>query len=220
MALQRRSLLAGLGGAAFLCSGLPNMAEARTVTRTFDIMRGRSRIGSEKLTVTRNGGAVSVAIDVDIKVRILGLPAYSYTLRTRENWEGGRLVSLNSKCNANGKSDFAKARATRSGLKDEGSKSPGTYWAQGILPRPVWINTQTGYPMEIQARKVGIVPFPYGGGTTRAAKYRCTGDIGLLDLFYDANGEWIGNEFEVRGQKVRFVVASKGAALAPLSPVA
>lgn len=223
--MDRRGFLGGLG-AAGVALGMAGPAAARTVTRSFDILRGTSRIGSQSLQVTRSGGTVSVAIDIDIAVRILGLPAYRYTLASRERWQNGVLERLSAKGNDNGTRQFVEAERQSGGLSVEGSAHRGTvsgnpatttYWAVGMLNRPVWINTQNGAPMNIRARSAGQVPFTLGdGATVTARKWRCTGDIGQLDLFYDGRDEWIGNAFQARGQDIRMVVTQRGGNMAQL----
>ncbi len=225
MTLQRRDFLRG-GAAAAALTVLPaSGAFAATSRRVFDLYRGKSKIGEQVISVRRQSGSVQVDIDVDIAVRILGIPAYRYTLASQEVWQRGALRSLSSRCNDNGTANSVSAEAVSGGVQVSGSAfsglvrgTPGTttYWTQEFLQRPVWISTQDGRPMNISVQRAGNASIPAAGGSISATKFACRGDIGRLDLYYDANGEWVGSEFDAKGETARFVLRNKGAAMSPL----
>ncbi len=221
MTMNRRTLLAGATAALIT----PTTVQAAAGQRVFDIYRDDKKIGSQTLAVSRSGRQVRVDINIDINVRILGLSAYSYALSSRELWENGMLRTLKATTNDNGNREFANAERVSGGLQIVGSGfkglvpgNPGTttYWAKAFLQRPVWINTQNGQPMNVPVRKVGTVSLPVPGGSVQAHKYDCLGDLDTLDLYYDTQREWVGNSFEARGERARFVLASKGRSLDPL----
>lgn len=224
MPLFRRDMLrtAGAAGAA-LC--LPGLGLAAQGPRLFDLYRGRSKIGEQTLTVTPEGRDLGVAVNIDISVRILGLPAYRYRLESREIWSDGRLRRLDARCNDNGTDERVSALSGRGGVEVDGTAYQGvvdgnpattTYWSQAFLERPVWISTQNGLPFNVSCRPAGPVRVPAPEGDLRATRWQVRGDIGRLDLFYDDSGEWVGNEFEARGQEARLVLARRGRNLADL----
>lgn len=225
MHIDRRTLLRSCAASIGVAALPATQAFASTSRRVFDLYRGRSRIGEQLITVRKEGATVSVDIDVDINVRIIGLSAYRYTLASREVWHSGALQTLSSRCNDNGTSNQASARAVRGGVEVAGSAfsgvvqgAPGTttYWTQEFLQRPVWISTQDGRPMKISVKRGGNASIPAASGTIAVTKFACRGDIGRLDLFYDGNGEWVGSEFDAKGETARFVLRDKGAAMSPL----
>lgn len=218
MPLSRRDMLrtTGAAGAALF---LPGMALAAQGPRVFELYRGNSKIGEQTLTVTPEGGDLKVAVSIDISVRILGLPAYRYQLESREVWSDGRLQRLDSRCNDNGKDERVSALSHRGGVEVDGTAYKGvipgnpattTYWSRAFLERPVWISTQNGLPFNVSCRPAGPVRVPAPEGKIAATRWQVRGDIGQLDLFYDDAGEWVGNEFEARGQEARFVLARRG----------
>lgn len=221
MTLDRRTLL--VTGAAALAT--PAIALAATGPRMFELYRGKSRIGRQTLDVSTSGASVQVAIDISIVVRILGLPAYSYSLSSRETWEGGTLQRLDSSSNDNGTPHRVSALRQGGALTVQGTGFSGkisgnpattTYWSQAFLNRGTWISTQDGRPMAVSASRGGEVAVPVPGGQTQATRWKVRGDIGRLDLFFDANAEWIGNEFDARGETARFVLSDRGKSLAGL----
>jgi hypothetical protein len=221
MRLTRREAILG-GAAAVTLAALP--VSAATGTRRLELYRGNSRIGEKQITVRRDGDTVAVTTDIAIAVRVLGLTVYRYTLESREVWENGQLARLDARTNDDGAAHFARAARSGDGLAIEGSEYRGTvagnpatttYWSSAFLERPVWISTQDGRPWRVRAQAVGTEPFPTAGGSVNATRWHVRGDLDL-DLFYDGAGEWVGTEFDARGETARFVLASRGAALRPL----
>lgn len=223
MTLHRRSFFQ-TGAAASLALLVPVPAFAAG-PRVFDLYRGRKKIGSQSLTVDRSGDQIKVAVSIDIDVRILGLPAYRYQLESRETWAQGQLQSLSARTNDNGTDDKVDAQRVGGGLRVDGTAYSGvvsgnpattTYWTQAFLQRNVWISTQNGLPLNVRASNGGSMEVPTPTGPTQATIWNVRGDIGRLDLYYDRNGEWVGNAFDARGQTARFVLAERGRDMASL----
>lgn len=221
MTLTRRTAL--LGAAAF-CA-VPSFTAAATSSRRFDFYRGDKRIGQQTITVSRSGDAVDVSVNIGIKVRLLGLPVYNYSLASRERWVAGKLQSLNSQTNDNGTQASVQATAAGGGLSVRGSGYSGalsghvattTYWTPSFLERRTWVSTQDGQPLSVGPRQVGRVRVPGPGGTVSATRWAVGGDLNTLNLFYDDAGEWVGGEFQARGETARMVMTDRGAALRPL----
>ncbi|MEO1313163.1 MAG: DUF6134 family protein [Pseudomonadota bacterium] len=221
--LNRRAMLQ-TGAAAGLLAMAPLPALAAG-PRIFDLYRADKKIGTQSLTVDRQGRQINVSVSIDIDVRILGLPAYRYQLESREVWANGDLQQLRAQTNDNGSDNRVEATRVAQGLRVEGSKFSGivggnpattTYWTQAFLQRPVWISTQDGTPMNVSATRGGTIQVPIPGGETTASVWNIRGDIGELDLYYDSNGEWVGNAFVARGEQARFVLARRGLDIAGL----
>jgi hypothetical protein len=224
MLTRRRGVLAA-GAATMLMAAAP-LAWGASASRRLVLFRGDSRIGEQTLSVTRSGDRVDVAVDIEIDVNIIALPVYSYRLSSRETWNGGALDSLEAECNDNGTEHFARATRSAGELRVEGSEFTGTvpgnaatttYWTPAFLDRPVWISTQDGRPLDIRATNGGSVDVPtVGGETISATRWRIDGDLDNFELYYDAAGEWVGSQFQARGETARFLLADRGGALAPL----
>lgn len=223
MYLTRRAALIG-GLSTMVLAGSP--AHAASGTRRLELLRGDERIGEKRISVRRTGVQVDVETTIDIDVRLVGLPVYRYQLTSRESWSNGALASLTAQTNDNGARHFVNASGANGRVQVEGSEFTGTvdgnpattsYWSPAFLERPVWISTQDGRPLNVTARRMGEVAFPTASGSMiPATRWRIRGGIEGLDLFYDRNGEWVGSEFDARGETARFVTASRGAALTPL----
>ncbi len=222
MELSRRSILTG-ATAAGLVLAFP--AGAATGARSMALLRAGSRIGSKTVRVRQSSAEVAVETNIDIDVRLVGLPLYRYKLLASEVWVGGELASLRSRTDDNGTAHFVDATREGDRVRVAGSAFSGTvsgnpattsYWSPAFLERSTWISTQDGRPLSVTALRSGSTDFPTLGGTIEATRWKIGGDIDGLELFYDRSGEWVGSEFPARGETARFVTAERGAALTPL----
>jgi len=158
-------------------------------------------------------------------VRIVGVPVYRYALSSSEVWDGGRLMELDAATDDNGSHKSAAATRGPNGLSIKGSAysgviggNPGTttYWSPAFLKRPVWISTQDGQPLSVTVRSGRIERFSAPSGAVEATRWQIGGGLADLDLFYDRSGEWLGSEFQARGETVRMVTLDVDASLSPL----
>ncbi len=220
---SRRALLTA--GAALVAPTLLGLrAEAaEKLERRFDILRGGSSIGRQVTGVSRDGNVIDVTVEVEILIRILGVPVYRYDLRSEERWQGGRLVALDGTTNDDGRENIARVRRDGDALLSSGSFAgplPGdaattTYFTQEFLKRGTWISTQTGEPLAVRARRDGSERIEGIGGDIDCARWRLEGDLPLT-LYYDGRGEWMGNAFDAGGVEARFAATSETGRLAGL----
>ncbi len=197
--LHRRQFLAG-AAALSAAAPLSSAAAATSASRGFRILRSGETIGTHTLAATRDGSRIDIEIAIEIVVRVLGIPAYRYELTNREVWEGGAIVSVDSRVNDDGEDHFARVRRDGGMLMIEGSEYTGpaplgaattSYWVSDFLGRTPWISTQTGTPLAVTASQAGSA----AGGT----RWQIRGDF-ETNLVYDASGEWIGCEFDAGGE--------------------
>lgn len=200
-----------LGGAAAALAS-PALG-AEKASRTFQIMRDGDDIGTHMLDAVLGANGFEIAIDIRIKVKVLGITAYRYEMDNREIWKDGRIVSVNSTVNDDGTKDFAKATRNGDVLTLEGSKFNGTapgiapttsYFATDFLKRQPWISTQTGTPLD-----VGIKP------EGRKRWWQTSGELETR-LGYDATGEWVGCEFDAGGELASYKVSAGSGKIADL----
>jgi hypothetical protein len=223
MRLTRRGAL--LGGAAFTLSAPSLLRAAESAERRFQVFRGGDEIGAQTTRVRAEGGRAEVEIEVDLAVKILGITAYRYALRSRETWENGLLISLEGETDDDGDVTVAKVRRTDGGLVSEGSwegEIPGdaattTYWTKAFLDRGVWISTQTGKPLDVSVSRDGEERIEGLSGEVLCQRWQVSGDLPLT-LYYDERGEWMGSAFDASGERAQFRAARETGRLAPLWP--
>lgn len=203
MRISRRALITGVGATLFA----PSIVRASGGDRRFAVLRDGSDIGTHLISVRRNGGEIQVAIDIELKVKILGITAYRYEMANREVWRDGRLISMDSKSNDDGERHFSQVKQAADLLEIDGSVFKGTvagdsasttYWAYDFMTRPIWISTADGDPLKVACSKAGSGSIETGAGEVTTEKWKVGGDMDI-DLHY-VNREWVSVRFDAGGE--------------------
>jgi hypothetical protein len=179
----------------------------------FQVVRGGdSPMGEHRLTFRQSDEGMQVDVSIDLDVDFGPFTVYEYEHSNREVWQNGQLVSLTSETNDNGDDYFVRAERTNDGLRVEsqdGVKTvpadilPTSYWNYDIVEADRVLDTQKGRVMEIETRRVGEAEIWVDGRRVPARHYRMTGDI-KLDLWYDADNQWVKTAFVVRDEQIEY----------------
>ncbi len=218
---DRRQFLA-LTGASLTIASLPaGPASATSASREFNVYLGRKKVGSSSVRLSRSGNRVDAEIEVSLRLSILGLINFNYTLTNRESWQDGVLQEMRSRTNNNGPIEYANATRTSRGLEMDGSGYQGiiegnpattSYFTPDFLERRTWINTQNGKVFTPSIGRVGAATFSTSEGETPCTRYAIRGGVNS-DLYYDSNYEWMGSSFSVAGRTARIAMSSRGGSL-------
>ena len=178
-------------------------------SREFKIIWRNINVGYSGIRAYIDGQTLHTEIKVKLDVKLFGVTFYSYSLENFEVWERGELIELNSQSQENNRKKQLRVYKTGDGLFVEGSKFSGTiqaenvattsYFTSDFLRRKVWINTDSGKPLNVDFQKSGTETIPTFNGTRSADKWVNSGELDLT-LFYDENGDWVGSNFPVRGE--------------------
>ena len=218
MNLSRRTLLGGVAGTALIMPFGAFSATNGSVTREFSVSRGTSNAGRQKITLTRKGDLVTVDLETRLKVSLLGIPVFRYSLNSSEVWEGGILQSISGKTDDNGKSDFVEARRTGAGLEVKGSDYSGvvkgniastSFFTTSLLDRSTWVSTQGGKPIAVKVTKKGRATLGLPGGNVPCTHYHFGGKLKIpIDAYFDDKGDLAGYMFDARGERARVLANS------------
>ena len=187
-------------------------------TIAFDVYRGNSPFGTHILRFEENGDELRVTTDVDLRVRIGPITAFRYEHDSVEVYRDGELVSLQTSTLKDGERlsvDISRNGDVYSGQgSDEdgntrpvslsSSLPPSSHWGGYAVGLDTVLNTETGAEMPVTITELGQSMIEVGGQTIEARHVRMEGSL-TLDLWYDANGEWVRSEFSVRGQDITYV---------------
>ncbi|MEM7498185.1 MAG: DUF6134 family protein [Pseudomonadota bacterium] len=214
--IDRRHLLFGASAAGF-ASALPIATHARAdgarARRVLRILRDGSDIGMHSLTATHGPDRFEMRIEIDIRVRLLGITAYRYTHENTEVWEGGALAALMTRTNDDGDEYYANLKRAGDVLEIDGSGYSGTaplnaaptsYYARPFIDRRPWISTQSGKPLEIDIATAGA-----------SQTFDVTGEL-TTTLGYNAAGEWVECRFDAGGEPGAYEVVENDGAITPL----
>jgi len=213
LALDRRAFIGALlAGGSLIAAGPAGATSAASPVENrlaFDIRRDGASIGGHRVAFRRDGDRLEVDIEIDMMVSIAFIPVFRYRHRNREVWRDGRLISLDSETDDDGRLFAVSARATADGLRVTGSAGdllvpsdvlPTSYWNARTVRQTRLLDSQRGRLLDVQPQLLGQETLESGAA---ARRYRVSGDIDL-DLWYSPEGEWLKIAFEARGASVSY----------------
>ncbi|MEQ9152158.1 MAG: DUF6134 family protein [Parvibaculum sp.] len=182
---------------------------------SFRVERGGDPIGTHRISFTREGDELHVAIDIELAVSFGPITLFRYEHRNRETWRDGKLVALETETNDDGKRYTVSAIATETGLEVTSSANgtfmapadiiPTSYWNPATLTQTQLLDTQKGRLIDVDIEETGVREADVGGRTVPVNEYRMTGDL-KLSLWYSPDMEWLNVIFEARGEEVDYRV--------------
>lgn len=165
--------------------------------RSFDVTVDGKRAGTFNLGWSANGDRHTVSAHADVKFKTL-IGTYKYTLTSKEEWEGGKLVSLDATAVNDGKKSAVAAAAKKEGLAVtadgktrtvSGSAITTTGW---FLPNPpaekgtakvVVVDTEDGSDTEAKVER--LTDKEWGGRMVK--RFKLTGKDLDCEWWYDTS---------------------------------
>ena len=192
----------------------PRACAAETEVRTFNVSVDGKPSGQYTMTITKgDGGAVSLTCDAHVKVKVLGVTAYHYDFFDIEEWKDGRLQSLRSRCDDDGKKFEVVATAGEKGLsvKVNGSEKlvrgdaylttacclPDAKRRDGALPL---MEADNGEEIDGKIQLVSSGPMNVAGQVVNVTRYRLTSLV-AHDVWYDGADRMVRQEWTEDGHK-------------------
>tara|TARA_R110002095_G_scaffold139948_2_gene121568 strand:- start:827 stop:1441 length:615 start_codon:yes stop_codon:yes gene_type:complete len=178
-------------------ASLPEPADIR-----FQVLRNGTPFGEHRVSFTRSpSGELRVDTEIELAVRFGPLTVFRYEQSVAEAWDGDDLISLAGNTLRNGREHtIALGRDS-----DFAHLIPSSHWRGYEVGTEQILNTETGEPMAVTIADLGRREIITSRGLIEARGVRMTGSLSV-DLWYDADGGWIGCEFEVDGHSVRYVL--------------
>ncbi|NQV78987.1 MAG: hypothetical protein HQ495_00445, partial [Alphaproteobacteria bacterium] len=162
------------------------------------------------------GDETHVDIDIELAVKIGFVTVFRYQHTNREVWRGGKLVSVSTETDDNGKPFEVRATSQADGLHtktladDEqilpSTAIPTSYWNPAILQNRQWLDTQRGIMLDVDVQQTGLEPVTLADGrSVEAERYEVTGDLNIT-VWYTPRGEWVKLAFPARGADIEYVM--------------
>ena len=165
----------------------------------FQVTLDGQPIGEHRFTSTASGDDRQVSSDASFVVKMLGLTVYRYRHQAIEQWRGNCLTGLAASTEENGKTSRVRAEAEGAAVAQgeaaqalAGCVMSFAYWNPAILTQTRLFNAQTGRAETVQVKPQGSDTVEVRGVPVTAARWRITGTAQPIDLWYAADGEWIG----------------------------
>jgi hypothetical protein len=185
------------------------------------VRRGDASIGTHSVRFRRDGDDLIVDIDIALEVRFAFVTVYRYRHTNRETWRNGRLTAIDARTDDDGDRFFVRAVSNGDGLRIESNEGTAmappetlstSYWNAGTVRQSRLIDTQFGRLASVTSTPVGTRSVMTAAGPVRAECWRVSGDL-QLEVCYDAQGAWVGLDFEARGSRITYAhLAADGTA--------
>lgn len=166
-------------------------------------------IGTHHFQLSQQGEHRTLVSEADFKVKIIGITAYHYHHKATEHWRGDCLNSLSSSTDDDGKP--ISVRSEQRGDKYEvlspkpasatGCLMSFAYWNPAIRGQTHLLNAQTGEIEKVSISQVGSGSVQVGGKAVTATKWRISGPPEPVDVWYTAQGDWVGLDSVVGGKR-------------------
>ena len=179
----------------------------------FKVLRDGAPIGHHSIAFNQVGDELHVDVAIDLEVNFAFITLFRYEHRAKEVWRDGRLVSLESRTDDDGKRYTVSAKSTPEGLVVEGTEGrylapaeilPTTYWRPETVEQDVLLDTQRGGLLTVSATPKGTEVVKTAKTPLPAQRFALEGDL-EVDLWYDPTGDWMKIAFSVRGSEINYV---------------
>jgi len=174
--------LACLAGAAVVRADPP---DGRTVR--YQIRRNGDPIGTHQVQFQRSGERHTIEHRIRIRVTVLALEAYSYSMDSRETWDGARLLGLRATTDRNGEGLTTFARISGEQIRVRGAEGRATAPAHAVpsspqhwvfdRPRPVMIDAEDGELLNVRTSAPTTETLELGGRPVECRRVNVTGDL-------------------------------------------
>ncbi|MED5550434.1 MAG: DUF6134 family protein [Pseudomonadota bacterium] len=169
----------------------------------FDVLRNGQDFGRHEVRFDAGqDGALLVDIDIELRAGLGPITVFRYEHSSEEVWRDGQLVSLEAETLKDGDRVAVDVERGDTGLID---LMPSSHWLGYDPAERRILNTETGEPMPVEIEDLGVETIETASGMIEARHIRMTGTL-TVDLWYDAQGRWVGCAFEARGQSIRYVL--------------
>jgi len=174
----------------------------------FEVQLDDKPIGKHRFRVTAEGEARTVQSDADFTVKLLGITAYRYRHHATEHWRGNCLADLQAETDDDGEKLTTRAQPHGGALSVSTGTSQETlpgcvmsfaYWNPALRAQTRLLNAQTGKFETVQVSAAGTGPIAVRGSNVQATRWRITGTEHPIDVWYAADGRWIGLDATVSG---------------------
>jgi hypothetical protein len=214
--LPRRAVLAGLAGAGAVVRPFQVAAGAPITPAgglAFRILRGDRQVGTHRITFSRTGERLAVAVAIDIAVRIGPLTLFRLTHRATEVWQGPVFERIDSRTDNDGRTEWMWAIRQDGFVLVDGSDGsgrirapegalPATYWNPAVLAGPM-LDAQTGRLLRTNVTAGAVEDIDVAGGRVRARRYVLTDDADL-EIWYDLGGNWAHMQMRRAGSLITY----------------
>jgi hypothetical protein len=192
-------------------------AATRRDLRFRALWRGSS-IGEHRVAFRMDGGRLVVDTHIDIAVRVFFFTVFRLRHDAQEIWQSGRLVSVTSKTDRDGKHLQVSGNAVGNGFRIVGDGGPFLATAHLLTSNSLWdsrivherrlIDVQYGGEIGLVAKLLGDEQVATPQGQVRASRYQMITPHYAGSVFYDGDQRWVKALIEMKGQTIEYALAT------------
>jgi len=219
MLLTRRALTGRLAAGALvaLAPGLPRPGGAQAgrvpEDRVFDVRLRGFRIGQHVMSFAPQGNGFRATTHLELKVKLAFITLIDMRHESRELWQDGRLIELESWTDEDGNMFEVTAAATDDGIRVRSEDglivappqihTSNSIWDVATLGQSEVIDARNGGIIGLVAEALGDEEIEVSSRKLTAARYRAITPDAILDLWY-ADDQLVDVRIEVRGERVDY----------------
>ncbi|HEU0071540.1 MAG TPA: DUF6134 family protein [Alphaproteobacteria bacterium] len=199
-----------------LCAAAPAaQAAQQTGTLDFTVLRDGDAIGNNKISFQTTSDEFDVTVDTNIVVKIAMIPVYRFEHHGQERWQNGRLFSLSSRTNDDGKHHFLSVHPDAGQLRIDGdgrqalidsASIPASLWNAALVRQTQLLNTLDGSAMAVKIDDLGQETVSVHGIPVSARHYSVSGDL-KREVWYDGDDRLVRVQFKADDDtKIEYVL--------------
>ncbi len=181
-------------------------AETAPLSIRFAVMRGDTQIGTNTIELSYNGGKTFVQIATHVEVTIAFVKLYRFDQTETEQWSNGRLQSLSSRTDDNGKMHRVNAHSREGKIVVDGDGQlrvadaailPVSLWNRPFLEHGIGLDPEVGSIVPVSVTDKGEDDMVVAGRTEYAHHFVIKTTFSQ-DVWYDEHGRLIRVKMQVR----------------------
>ena len=177
-----------------------------------------SPVGMHSVSFLRDDDRLVVTSHIDIVIKVLFFTAFRFEHKAVEIWRSGRLISVESTTNDNGRQHSVSGHVTPDGFHINGTDGPfladgallttNTLWDNRLIHESRIIDVQNGGESGLVVKPLGKEQVDTPQGRIMANRFRIITPDYAGSLFFDDYGRWVKCLLERQGEILEYALIS------------
>jgi len=182
----------------------------------YSVIRDNECIGAEfvEFKADKDKYTVKTRADISLKVLFELITAYRFKHTSEEVWTDGKLISVTSRTDDNGKRKILDVKREGDSLKVSyngkerelpGDSIPASFWHPETHLQTLFLDPVSGKPRRVSIASMGEETINIGSQAIKAQHYSIKGDI-KRELWYGPDGKLLKYSFPAKDDSIIWVV--------------
>lgn len=182
----------------------------------YSVIRDNECIGAEfvEFKTDKDKYTVKTRADISLKVVFDLITAYRFKHTSEEVWTDGKLISVTSRTDDNGKRKILDVKREGDALKVSyngkqrelpGDSIPASFWHPETPLQTLFLDPVSGKPRRVSIADMGEETITLGSETFKARHYSIKGDI-KRELWYGPDGKLLKYSFPAKDDSLIWVI--------------